>query len=317
MTKKLFIKQLIFGMMFFTAGCIPLLPLEPTPIPTMTPTPFQVAPATLTPAQSPEPTATITATAIPATPTLEEQAVAIPIIEYHNPSFELTPEVQMQPAWFAEQLQWLADEGYTTLSADDLVAFVNGERSFPQKSVVLTFDLGTAQYQDYAENVIPLLRQHGFRAVFFILVNNSVIRDDCSHPQNVFCWGDLQAWVDEGLISIGSHGLTHPDYAKQSADAIRQDMVGSKQILEERLGVTVQILAYPYDSAPTIAQQILLESGFILGINGNTRPEIGAMVDDPQRYYLPRLYPYSSPGVYPLLYAYKRTFADVVTDAGQ
>ncbi len=306
--------------MLFTTGCTPLLSSGLTPVPSSTPTPFQVAPSTSTPTQPPEPTATTTPTSIPtvpATPTLEEQAVAIPIIEYHSPSFEMTPEVQMQPAWFAEQLQWLADEGYTTLSADDLVAFVNGERSFPQKSVVLTFDLGTAQYQDYAENVIPLLKKHGFQAVFFILVNNSVIRDDCSHPQNVFCWDDLQGWMDEGLISIGSHGLTHPDYAKQSTDAIWQDMAGSKQILEEKLGVVVQILAYPYDSAPSVAQQILQESGYVLGINGNTRPEVGAIVNDSQRYYLPRLYPYSNPGIYPLLYAYKRSFSDVVTDASE
>lgn len=223
----------------------------------------------------------------------------------------------MQPDWFAEQLQWLADEGYTTFSATDLVAFVNEERSFPQKSIVLSFDLGTAQYRDFSEIVIPLLRNHGFKAVFFILVNNSVVRDDCSHPENVFCWDDLRGWMNEGLITIGSHGLTHPDYATISADAIRQDMTGSKQILEEKLGQPVLVLAYPYDSAPLAAQQILQESGYSLGIAGNNRPELGATQNDTQRYYLPRLYPYSSPGVYPLLYAYMRTFADVVSLAGQ
>jgi len=93
-------------------------------------------------------------------------------------------------------------------------------------------------------------------------------------------------------------------------------MTQSKQILEEKFGQPVVVLAYPYDSAPSAAQQILQESGYALGIAGNNRPGLGATVNDPQRYFLPRLYPYSSPGVYPLLYAYKTTFAETVSAAG-
>ncbi len=299
-------------LLILLSGCyVPVQPaLEVTP--TLTLTPFQaiLATPTLTSTPTPIPTETPVPTATP-----ESRAAAIPIIEYHSPNFNMNPQVQMQPAWFSEQLKWLADNGYTTLSADELAAFVNGERTFPERSIVLSFDLGTAQYSDYADLVIPQLRQHGFKAVFFILVNNSVVRDDCSHPENVFCWDDLRGWMNEGLISIGSHGMTHPDYATISADAIRQDMSQSKQILEEKFGQPVVVLAYPYDSAPAAAQTILPECGYILGIDGNNRPDMGATVNDPQRNNLPRLYPYSSPGVYPLLYAYKTTFSEAVSAA--
>ncbi len=300
------------------AACTPEMPERPinTSVPSPSPTAFQVATATIVPTELP--TVAVTATPVPTLiPTLSSRAISIPIIEYHYPSFFMTDQVQMQPAWFGEQIQWLADEGYTTLGAEDLIAFVNGERSFPERSIVLSFDLGTARYSDYADGVIPLLRQYNFQAIFFILVNNSVIRDDCTHPENVFCWDDLRGWVDEGLISIGSHGLNHPDYATQSAEAIRQDMVLSRQILEEKMDMPVQVLAYPYDSSPSIAQQIVRDSGYLLAISGNNRPDTGVLVDDPQRYYLPRLYPYSSPGLYPLLYAYKRTFAEMVSTAGE
>ena len=304
------------ALLILLSGCyIPVQPAVPgalTPTPSLTPFQAILATPTLTQTPTPLPTETPAPTATP-----ESRAIAIPIIEYHSPNFNMNPQVQMQPAWFSEQIQWLADNGYTTLSADDLVSYVNGELSFPERSIVLSFDLGTAQYSDYADIVIPLLRQHGFKAVFFILVNNSVVRDDCSHPENVFCWDDLRGWVNEGLVSIGSHGMTHPDYATISADAIRQDMTQSKQILEEKIGQPVVVLAYPYDSAPTTAQQILQASGYVLGIAGNNRPGLGATVNDPQRYYLPRLYPYSSPGLYPLLYAYKVTFGEAVSAAGE
>lgn len=304
------------ALLILLSGCyIPVQPAaETTPTPTLTP--FQAILDTPTPTLTQTPTILPTETPAP-TATPESRAIAIPIIEYHSPNFNMNPQVQMQPAWFSKQLQWLADNGYTTLSADDLVAFVNGDRSFPERSVVLSFDLGTAQYSDYADIVIPQLRQHGFKAVFFILVNYSVVRDDCSHPENVFCWDDLRGWVNEGLISIGSHGMTHPDYASTSAEAIRQDMTLSKQTLEEKIGQPVITLAYPYDSAPAAAQQILQESGYVLGIAGNNRSDLGATVNDPQRYYLPRLYPYSSPGLYPLMYAYKVPFGEAVSSAGR
>ena len=116
-------------------------PEAPTPTPvtaptaTLTPSPRPSATATLTP--SPTPTATSTATLTP-TPI---PAARIPIIEYHDPDFKMNDQVQMTQAWFGEQMAWLSQNGYTTLSAEDLAAYLDGMRNFPQKSVVLSFDL--------------------------------------------------------------------------------------------------------------------------------------------------------------------------------
>jgi N-acetyl-anhydromuramyl-L-alanine amidase AmpD/peptidoglycan/xylan/chitin deacetylase (PgdA/CDA1 family) len=268
--------------------------------PTSTATPIQ-------PSASPSPTLTLTPTPPPAT--------AIPIIEYHHPNFALGGGLQMTPAWFAEQLQWLADQGYTTLNATDLLDFLNQQRSFPQKSVVISFDLGTAKYSDYAEGVIPLLRQHGFQAIFFLLVNESVIGDDCTHPDNRFCWDDLRTWQQEGLISVGSHGIYHPDYANESDDNIRWDMTTSKNILEQKLGQPVLIFAYPFDSSPARAQRIARSVGYEMAVSGNIRTNLGLIPNDPDRYNLPRLYPYAKATAYPILNASQRSFAETIEAA--
>ncbi len=309
------IKRILLSLsiLFLLASCHQQT-MEPLPPPPGWPS--ATAPAsspTALPSKTPLPSATPTIEPSPTpTPTPPPPAAAIPILEYHHPDFALGGDLRMTPAWFAEQLQWLADEGYTTLSDRDLLDFVNGTRSFPQKSVVISFDLGTAKYSDYAEGVIPLLRQHDFQAIFFLLVNESAIGDDCTHPDNRFCWDDLRAWQQEGLISIGSHGIYHPDYANETDANIRWDMTVSKNMLEQKLGTPVLLFAYPFDSSPERAQRIARSVGYSLAVSGNIRPNLGILPNDPHPYNLPRLYPYATTAAYPLLHAYQKTFDETM-----
>ncbi len=287
-------------------------PEAPTPTPvtaptaTLTPSPRPSATATLTP--SPTPTATSTATLTP-TPI---PAARIPIIEYHDPDFKMNDQVQMTQAWFGEQMAWLSQNGYTTLSAEDLAAYLDGMRNFPQKSVVLSFDLGTAKRPLYADVVIPTLKKYGFKAIFFILNNDSVVVDECNKPNKTFCYADLRGWASEGIISIASHGISHPDYTKTDTLAVKWDVEQSKKILTEKTGFTPIAFAYPYDAFSPAAQAIVKNAGYQYAVAGNTRKELAAYPSDAQRYQLPRVYPYSNPRLYPLLTGSYKTFADVI-----
>ena len=60
----------------------------------------------------------------------------------------------------------LADNGYVTLSADEYLAVLRGEREAPARAVVLTFDDGRGSVWSVAA---PLLRQHGMKAVVFLV----------------------------------------------------------------------------------------------------------------------------------------------------
>ncbi|MGH7452441.1 MAG: polysaccharide deacetylase family protein, partial [bacterium] len=64
------------------------------------------------------------------------------------------------------KLAFLARNGYRTLSGEEFRAAVAGERDIPERSVLLTFDDGTATLWTAA---FPLLRKYGFRAVSFII----------------------------------------------------------------------------------------------------------------------------------------------------
>lgn len=77
-------------------------------------------------------------------------------------------------------------------------------------------------------------------------------------------WEELGAWVRRG-IGIGSHTHTHPNLGRLSEDRQREELASSRARLEERLGVPIRTLAYPFgtgDSYSAATQQLARESGY-------------------------------------------------------
>jgi peptidoglycan/xylan/chitin deacetylase (PgdA/CDA1 family) len=206
----------------------------------------------------------------------------------------------MTPPWFEEQLAWLYENGYTTLNTAELLAFIQGGDA-PMKSVVLSFDLGVARHKEYIDTVIPTLRRFHMKAVFFVLVNQSVISDDCTSDL-LFCWDEMRQWQAEGLITVESHGVYHPDYTKLSAAEIKYDAGEAKKIIEAELGTTVLAIAYPYDSYSSTAAKVVKDLGYMMGFAGNSRRERSVLWKDPDPFQLPRVYPYSNSQIYPAIY---------------
>jgi peptidoglycan/xylan/chitin deacetylase (PgdA/CDA1 family) len=267
--------------------CIDRLPLSTYPISTTVP----ISDSLLLPVED-SPTAT-------PTPKVADPARHIPIIEYHYSTYNVDNRVMMTSAWFENQMKWLADNGFTTLSAADLVAYLNGD-AFPQKSVVLTFDIGTAQKVNFTNEIIPTLEKYKFTALFFLLVNDSVVTDNCASPDK-FCWDDLRRWQQNGTISIESHGIRHADYDTLTRDQMSWDAGGAFETIYAKVGTPPLGFAYPYDSIPSQSPSIIQSLGYQFAVGGNTRSNRSVGFMDADRYILPRLYPYSNLSIYPII----------------
>jgi peptidoglycan/xylan/chitin deacetylase (PgdA/CDA1 family) len=283
-----------------------------TPAPTQTPSPFLPSPSSSAPIGQ---TAAATFTPIPATstptPTPAAPAERLAVVEYHHTTYRFSDEIFMTTEWFRSQLDWLAENGYRTLSAEQLATFLDGG-SVPAQSVVLTFDIGTGQRADFSENIIPALRLHGFHALLFVVTN--AIADDCG-PDNKVCWPDLRDWAAEGLISVESHGVSHPDFSTITAADQRWDAQTSRQIIAERMGREPLGFAYPYDSYNDGALRVIESVGYRFAVAGNTRSDRSVRRADPHRFDLPRMYPYSNAQIYPAIYAAGgKTFGDLIAE---
>ncbi|MBN2084927.1 MAG: polysaccharide deacetylase family protein [Anaerolineales bacterium] len=293
----------LLAVMFSACGA------APAAVPTLTRTSSPSYPSpSATRTAPPKATASGTATA---TPTPQPFAERIVIVEYHHSSFRLADEVMMKTEWFQTQMDWLVENGYRTLTAEELDSFLAGG-NVPAKSVVLTFDIGTAQRADYIENIIPALKQHGFHALFFVVT--SVVADVCG-GENKVCWQDLRDWAAQGLISVESHGVHHPDFTAITAAEQRWDAETSRQIITEKTGRSPMAFAYPFDSFNEGASKVIESLGYRFALAGNTRNDRSVHRADPDRYHLPRMYPYSNPQIYPAIYAaYGKTFGELIAE---
>jgi len=191
------------------------------------------------------------------TPDGQARQVRVPILMYHHigvPPPDADPfrlDLSVTPADFEAQLQWLAQNGYTSMNLYDLLYVLAQGRPLPEKPVILTFDDG---YRDAYENAFPLLQKYGFKGVFFVLTEFV----DENMP-DYLAWNQIEEMNAAGM-EIEPHTKNHPDLRGKSHDYLIWQMLGSAQTVEAHIGRFPRFFAYPsghYDAGVlAVAQEI-------------------------------------------------------------
>ena len=169
-------------------------------------------------------------------------------------------------ARFAAQLELLARVGGATSACDWLDA--------PSRAVVLTFDDGHASNHALAW---PALAARGMRADFF--VNPGKVGEP-----GLAGWSALREMADAGM-SIQSHGWNHTYFTALDAKALREDLLRSRSVIEDRIGRAVTLLAPPGGRMPRDLGAIARECGYS-HVLGSMPGRIDAMTPAP---VLPRM----------------------------
>lgn len=107
--------------------------------------------------------------------------------------------------------------------------------AFPaEPALVLTFDDGHISNHDLA---LPILDKFGFKATFFVTAGFIGTGTTVS-------WEQIRALHAAGM-EIGSHTLTHRPPSTLSDNELREELVKSRQILEDGLGASVTSISSP------------------------------------------------------------------------
>jgi peptidoglycan/xylan/chitin deacetylase (PgdA/CDA1 family) len=165
------------------------------------------------------------------------QAVEMPILVYHHvvPGRGSTL-LYVTPEAFEQQLKYLQDNGYRSVSFSDLADCLEYGAPLPERPVILSFDDGWENQFQYA---FPLLRKYGFSATFFVVTSY------LDH-QNFMTVEQLKTMMAAGMV-IGGHSRTHPALPSiGNPQRLKDEIAGSKAWLEAQLGVTIETFAYPY-----------------------------------------------------------------------
>ena len=135
----------------------------------------------------------------------------LPVFHLH----EVTPE------YLEPRLRHLADNGYRTVTSDELAQYVRRGPAPGPRRVALTFDDARASLWTVAA---PLLRKYGLKAIAFAIparitdakgprptVDNGTTNPSAADESDVpfVTWPELQALHASGTIDVQSHTLTH------------------------------------------------------------------------------------------------------------
>jgi O-antigen biosynthesis protein len=190
----------------------------------------------------------------------------IPILLYHAVSETSDPrfaEWTVTPEAFGDQMCALADEGYCTLTVRDFVerAFDRREPIDP-RTVVITFDDGFA---DFRTQAWPRLRAFSMTATVFVTTRHVggtsrwlVGQGEGDRP--MLSWSQIEELAEAG-IEFGSHGHSHRQVDRVSADEGSAELVQSRDALTARVGA-VASLAYPHGYYTRELQREAAQLGF-------------------------------------------------------
>lgn len=237
----------------------------PTPQPSSTPTaspspsPSATPEPTLTPTLTPSPTPILTATPDrndPSTWTWHEagQPVNAPILLYHHVTPEyVDSDYYLTVELFTQQMDWLLAEGYTSITASQLVQAITQGGDLPEKPVLITFDDGFVDVYQYA---YPVLKERNMVATWYLVATYL-------NGQNCVTTDQAQELIAAGW-EIGSHSMTHADL--QYTQDTNYEMAQARALLMKTLDAPIDTIAYPFGSVNEYVFQKTIKYGYTAGM---------------------------------------------------
>jgi peptidoglycan/xylan/chitin deacetylase (PgdA/CDA1 family) len=176
----------------------------------------------------------------------------VPIFMYHHVSRRPTHDLldytlTVNTTDFNQQLTWLSQHGYHSITQTDLFdAFYYG-KALPAHPMMLTFDDG---YEDVYTDALPVLLAQHDRGVFYIITGMIA--------GNYLTWEQIHILAQDGM-QLASHTVHHVNVGQPPAGTSTQtELLLSKQTLQRQLDEPIQFFCYPSGEPfhhDTVAQQ--------------------------------------------------------------
>ncbi len=207
-----------------------------------------------------------------------DQTAQVIIFCYHRLVDKVRyPGTEITPAAFEAQMKELKDKGITVISMQDLLAWKRGEKNIPPRCAVITFDDG---WKTQYEVAWPILKKFGYPVTLFIYTEG--VRGGTLGGGEAITWEQLADMRDNG-VDIQAHSATHQDLREghtvmviepggkrtkkklTGADYekwVQNEVVGCKELLEQRLGIKVNCYAVPFGNYNEHVKELARNAGY-------------------------------------------------------
>jgi peptidoglycan/xylan/chitin deacetylase (PgdA/CDA1 family) len=193
------------------------------------------------------------------------------ILVYHRFGPVVADSMTVRTRTFRWQLEYLREHGYEVIPLRVWMAWrLRLGSPPPARSVIITADDG---HRSVFTDMLPLVREFGIPVTLFIYPSA------ISNAAYAMTWEQLRGLAATGLFDIQSHSYWHPNFAAEKrrlapatyrAFALTQ-LTRSKAVLEQRLGLNVDVIAWPFGVYDEELLQIGVDAGYIAGVTLDRR----------------------------------------------
>ena len=210
----------------------------------------------------------------------------LPVLMYHH--FDEDPggsTMVVSPERFAEQMAALKQAGYTAVTPEQIVDYVDNGTPLPEKPVWISMDDG---YQSNLTYAAPVLQKNGLNATIYCIgvsVGKSTYKDFGVPIIPHFSYEEAKKWVDAGVINIQNHtydmhnvsGLDVDGYRRgvlprpdESLDSymttFRNDFHKANDAIHAAFGYDTLAFAYPFGLHNAVTEGMLQIMGVRLTV---------------------------------------------------
>lgn len=179
------------------------------------------------------------------------------ISEHESP---LPSNIDISPERFEAHLAWLSERRETVT---ELRSFLKVPDS--KGLIAITFDDG---FRDNFTVALPLLEKYNLPMTMFMVAGYI-------GKEGYLDSAELKELAKHPLITVGSHGLWHRPFTVLSDGEAMYEFTESKRLIEDAIGQSVDLFAYPYGDCNGRIEMLCEASGYAGAWsvwNGNNTP---------------------------------------------
>lgn len=220
---------------------------------------------------------------------LAEEGLRVPILMLHDftDNISKTDIRTITGEKFKEVLTILEENGYKSISFEELSRFVDGEIELNDKVFLIAIDDG---YRSNYTKAYPILKEKKMKALISI-IGWSVGRETMPGgiiPINPHCsWKELKEMYDSGLVEIGNHTYDMHKYDKEKANERKgtiinkgenilsyrklfsEDIIRLSDLIYKNLKKKDKVFCYPYGMYDEITEKLLDNLGYKITLTTN------------------------------------------------
>ncbi len=202
----------------------------------------------------------------------------LPIIMYHNISekHNLLGKYTVSKQQFENDLKFIKENGYETITMEELINYVYNNTELPQKPIIISFD---DSYESFYEYAYPLLQKYNMKAVNCIVGNYTDLytsTEDHNLDYSHLNWEEVKQMSESGFVEIQNHtynlhelkgnrkgsGRIKGESIEQYKKVFTEDLLKLQEAIYKNTGKKPNTFAYPYGYISEGSKDFLKEMGF-------------------------------------------------------